>query len=123
MSNRDGIGAVIQIGSQTNHMTTSVGYASSSDFGVHFGTGQRKEVERIDIRWPSGIRQTLRNVKTNQVLQIQEPVRDQRVAVREPPNGTVETKVTGLPANRSVAIPGCGSSVKATATAVVGFSR
>jgi len=76
-SNRDGIGAVIQVGSQTNHMTTAVGYASSSDFGVHFGTGQRKEVERIDIRWPSGVRQTLRNVKTNQTLQVQEPRPDQ----------------------------------------------
>ena len=76
-SNRDGIGAVIQAGDQTNHMTTSVGYASSSHFGVHFGTGQRKEVERIDIRWPSGIRQTLRNVKTNQVLQIEEAASDQ----------------------------------------------
>jgi hypothetical protein len=71
-SNRDGIGAVVRIGDQTNHMTTSVGYASSSHFGIHFGTGQRKEVERIEIRWPSGIRQTLRNVKTNQVLEVRE---------------------------------------------------
>ena len=30
VSNRDGIGAVVRIGDQTNHMTTSVGYASSS---------------------------------------------------------------------------------------------
>ncbi len=71
-SNRDGIGAVIRIGNQTNHMTTSVGYASSSYFGVHFGTGKRKEVERIEIRWPSGVRQILRNVKTNQVLKVRE---------------------------------------------------
>ena len=71
-SNRDGIGAVIRIGDQTNHMTSSVGYASSSHFGVHFGTGKRKEVERIEIRWPSGIRQILRNVKTNQVLKVRE---------------------------------------------------
>ena len=77
VSNRDGIGAVVRIGNQTNHMTTSVGYASSSHFGVHFGTGQRKEVELIEIRWPSGIRQTLRNVKTNQVLQVQEPAAPQ----------------------------------------------
>ena len=70
--------AVVQIGDQTNHMTSSVGYASSSLWGVHFGTGQRKDVERIDIRWPSGVRQTLRNVKTNQVLPVQEPGRDQR---------------------------------------------
>ncbi len=72
-SNRDGIGAVARIGNQTNHMTTSVGYASSSYFGIHFGTGQRTEVERIDVQWPSGIRQTLRNVKTNQVLEVREP--------------------------------------------------
>ena len=73
VSNRDGIGAVVRIGNQTNHMTTSVGYASSSHFGVHFGTGQRKELDQIEIRWPSGIRQVLRNVKTNQVLQVREP--------------------------------------------------
>jgi hypothetical protein len=72
-SNRDGIGAVIRIGDQTNHMTTSVGYASSSHFGVHFGTGQQKEVERIEIRWPSGINQVLRNVKANQILTVREP--------------------------------------------------
>ncbi len=77
VSNRDGIGAVVRIGNQTNQMTTSVGYASSSHFGVHFGTGRQKEVERIEIRWPSGIRQILRNVRTNQVLQVSEPVAGQ----------------------------------------------
>ncbi len=77
VSNRDGIGAVVRIGDQTNHMTTSVGYASSSDFGVHFGTGQRKEVEQVEIRWPSGIHQTLRHVKTNQVVDVREPAAGQ----------------------------------------------
>jgi hypothetical protein len=71
-SNRDGIGAVVRIGDQTNQMTTSVGYASSSHFGVHFGTGKRDEVDHIEIRWPSGIRQTITNVKTNQVLTVRE---------------------------------------------------
>jgi enediyne biosynthesis protein E4 len=71
-SNRDGIGATVRIGDQTNHMTTSVGYAASSHFGVHFGTGQQKEVDRISIRWPSGVQQTLRKVKTNQMLQVRE---------------------------------------------------
>jgi hypothetical protein len=76
-SNRDGIGAVVRIGNQVNAMTSAAGYASSSHFGVHFGTGQRKEIERIEIQWPSGIRQTLRNVKTNQVLEVREPVESQ----------------------------------------------
>ena len=67
----------MRAGDQTNHMTTSVGYASSSDFGIHFGTGQRKLVELIEVRWPSGILQTLRNVKTNQELQVEEPAASQ----------------------------------------------
>ena len=54
-------------------MTTSIGYASSSDFGVHFGTGQQKHVQQIEIRWPAGTRQVLRNVRTNQVLEVREP--------------------------------------------------
>jgi hypothetical protein len=72
-SNRDGIGALIRIGDQTNHMTTAVGYASSSHFGVHFGLGQSNQVNRIEIRWPSGVHQTLRDVRTNQVLRVEEP--------------------------------------------------
>jgi hypothetical protein len=72
-SNRDGIGAQIRIGSQSNHMTTAVGYASSSQFGVHFGTGQLKEVPRIEIRWPSGVSQVLKQVRTNQLLEVREP--------------------------------------------------
>lgn len=72
-SNRDGIGARIRIGTQYNHMTTSVGYASSSYFGVHFGLGQAKFAERIEIRWPSGIEQVLAHVPVNQVLRVREP--------------------------------------------------
>ena len=71
-SNRDGIGAEIRIGDQYNHMTSAVGYASSSHFGVHFGMGTRKQIDKIEIRWPSGIRQQLRNVRTDQVLEVRE---------------------------------------------------
>jgi len=71
-SNRDGIGAVVRTGDQTNHMGTSVGYASSSDYGVHFGTGRLKQLDRVEIEWPSGIRKVLRNVRTNQVLEVTE---------------------------------------------------
>ena len=72
-SNRDGIGAKIRLGSQSNHMTTAVGYASSSAQGVHFGTGKMQMIDRIEIRWPSGILQILKNVPTNQVLEVHEP--------------------------------------------------
>ena len=73
VSNRDGIGTVIRIGNQSNIMTSSVGYASSSHQGVHFGLGKRERIVRIEIRWPSGEVQVLENVKPNQILTVREP--------------------------------------------------
>ena len=72
-SNRDGIGVRVQVGNQHNHMTTSVGYASSSHHGVHFGLGNLGHVEKIRIFWPSGVTQVLEGVKADQVLRIKEP--------------------------------------------------
>jgi hypothetical protein len=75
-SNRDGIGAVIKVvtkaGAQYNHMTTSVGYASSSHGPVHFGLGPESSAAQVEIRWPSGITQTLRNVAGDRVLNVRE---------------------------------------------------
>jgi hypothetical protein len=71
-SNRDGIGAEIRVDGQANQMTSAMSYASSSHFGVHFGTGKRRRVEKVEIRWPSGMRQILTNVPTNQILRIRE---------------------------------------------------
>ncbi|HTV54621.1 MAG TPA: CRTAC1 family protein [Terriglobia bacterium] len=72
-SNHDGIGARIQIGKQVNHMSSSVGYASSSHFGVHFGLGAVQRIPHIEIRWPSGKVQALEDIAANQVLQVHEP--------------------------------------------------
>ncbi|MBS1877192.1 MAG: CRTAC1 family protein [Acidobacteria bacterium] len=74
-SNRDGIGAEVRIGSQVNHMTTSVGYASSSHAGVHFGLGSARVAERVEIRWPSGVRQVLTNVAANRAVDVTEPAK------------------------------------------------
>jgi hypothetical protein len=76
-SNRDGIGARIKVvsknGTQYNHMTTSVCYASSSYGPVHFGLGPDAKADTIEITWPSGIVQTLKDVPANQVLKVTEP--------------------------------------------------
>jgi hypothetical protein len=75
-SNRDGIGAQIKVvtkaGAQYNHMTTSVSYASSSDGPVHFGLGADSAAESVEIRWPSGVVQTLRNVAGDRVVKVKE---------------------------------------------------
>jgi len=71
-SNRDGIGARIRIGNQYNQMTSAVSYASASHAGVHFGLGKLEKIPRIEIRWPSGVVQTLADVKVNQTLTVRE---------------------------------------------------
>lgn len=72
-SNRDAIGAKIHLGAQNNQMTTSVGYASSSHYGVHFGLGASQRIETLRIEWPAGGTQVLRDVKVDQVLKVEEP--------------------------------------------------
>ena len=76
-SNRDGIGARIKVvtksGAQYNHMTTSSGYASSSAGPVHFGLGPHATVDQVEIHWPSGIVQLMKDVAGDQVLVVKEP--------------------------------------------------
>jgi enediyne biosynthesis protein E4 len=77
-SNRMAIGAQIHITtedgkSQWNEVTTAVGYASSSDSRVHFGLGSNRILKEIEIRWPSGIKQILRDVEVDRILPILEP--------------------------------------------------
>lgn len=77
-SNRDGIGARIKVlsksaGAQYNHMTTSVGYASSSHGPVHFGLGADERAESVEIIWPSGTVQSLQNVPADRILHVKEP--------------------------------------------------
>ena len=77
-SNRLGIGARIRLtgedgSKQFNEVTTSVGYASSSDSRVHFGLGASKMAKEIEVVWPSGIRQILKDVQGDTIVRIDEP--------------------------------------------------
>jgi len=78
-SNRDAIGAEVEIvtaaGSRFATVSTASSYLSASDKRVHFGLEGDNTVQRIDIRWPSGIRQTIKEVAADQILQIDEPPR------------------------------------------------
>jgi hypothetical protein len=62
----------VQIGSQVDQMTTAVGYASSSNYGVHFGLGAVKTIDKIEIAWPSGKKQVLEKVPADQILTVTE---------------------------------------------------
>jgi len=77
-SNRDAIGAEVKLvtakGPQFATVSTAGSYLSSSDKRVHFGLGSESAAQSIEIRWPSGITQTLKNIHADQILTVDEPV-------------------------------------------------
>ena len=77
-SNRDAIGAEVKLvtakGSQFATLSTAGSYLSSSDKRIHFGLGAESNIPSIEIRWPSGILQSLKNIRCDQVLQVDEPL-------------------------------------------------
>jgi enediyne biosynthesis protein E4 len=71
-SNRDGFGARVQVNGQTRFATAAGSYLSSNDKRLHFGLGLAETAE-IEVLWPSGIRQTVSNIHSDQFIEIREP--------------------------------------------------
>jgi hypothetical protein len=75
-SNRDAIGSRIRLTidgkTQTRWRMSGSGYLSQSDFRLHFGVGDSERIDKIEIRWPTGKVQILKNIDVNQVLDITE---------------------------------------------------
>ena len=77
-SNRDAIGASVKVTTPAgrvlyNRPNVSVGFMSSSDRRVLFGLGAETSAATVEIRWPRGAVQTLRNVEGGRVLKVEEP--------------------------------------------------
>jgi hypothetical protein len=77
VSNRDAMGAKIRVvsalGEQYGYVSTAGSYQSASDKRVHFGLGRDSSVKLVEITWPSGKVQTLRDVPADQFLAVKEP--------------------------------------------------
>src|SRR6202167_996804 len=71
-SNRDGFGARVKVNGQTRFATPAGSYLSSSDKRLHFGLGAADKAN-VEVIWPSGIHQTLRDVHADQFLEVREP--------------------------------------------------
>jgi len=71
-SNRDGFGARVQVNGQTRFATSAGSYLSSSDKRLHFGLGTAEKAT-VEIVWPSGIHQTLKDLHADQFLEVREP--------------------------------------------------
>ena len=75
-SNRFGLGATVQVetseGVQVGEINNVASYESSSDIRAHFGLGPAKTIKQIEIAWPSGAKQVLKDVAVDQILTVKE---------------------------------------------------
>jgi hypothetical protein len=81
-SNRSAIGARLRCvthppgetkpHSQIDEVRSGGSYISQNDLRVHFGIGKAEKVELLEIRWPSGAVDTLKDVKPNQMIVVKE---------------------------------------------------
>jgi hypothetical protein len=71
-SNRDGLGSRVVVNGQTQNVTTAGSYLSASDKRVHFGLGTASTAT-VEIFWPSGAHQILKDLQANQFLTVTEP--------------------------------------------------
>ncbi len=81
-SNRSGIGARIRCVSQApgapaprvqmDEVRSGGGYLSQSDLRVHFGLGKAEQVQSLEVHWPSGQIDTVREIPANRVIYVQE---------------------------------------------------
>jgi hypothetical protein len=76
-SNAFGLGATVKLqtseGLQVREINNVASYLSSNDTRLHFGLGPARVVRQIEILWPSGTRQVLKDVPANQILVVEEP--------------------------------------------------
>jgi enediyne biosynthesis protein E4 len=76
-SNRDGLGAIVRVTADGTTYTKlfdgNSGYLSHSLIPLYFGLGTAESIERIDVQWPSGTKQTLLPpIRTNGVVEVTE---------------------------------------------------
>ena len=71
-SNRDAIGARVKVrtgkATQIREVRSGSSYLSQNDMRLHFGLGRYKQVDLIQIRWPSGLHERLEKIQANQIL-------------------------------------------------------
>jgi hypothetical protein len=75
-SNRSAIGTRIRVvtgkHSQINEVLSGSSYISQNDLRLHFGLGQARQADLIEVRWPLGLVESFKNVDANQLIVLQE---------------------------------------------------
>ena len=77
-SNRDGIGASLKLTAQgETHVEQAKGgmsYMSASDPRIFFGLGKRNKIDQLEITWPSGQVDRLKDVPVDKIIAVKEGV-------------------------------------------------
>jgi len=75
-SNRFGLGATVRVQTpgalQVREINNAASYESANDIRLHVGVGTARTIPQVEILWPSGIRQVLKDVAVNQILTVKE---------------------------------------------------
>jgi hypothetical protein len=81
-SNRSGIGARLRCvtqpadeakpHAQIDEVRSGGSYISQNDLRIHFGIGKAEKVDLLEIRWPSGLVEALKEIKANQLIYVKE---------------------------------------------------
>src|SRR5262249_32261877 len=91
-SNRDAVGALVYLHIGKEIMVRQVhaagGYLSQSSQTLHFGLGDRTKIDRVEIRWPSGVKQMLNDPAINILHPLTEPAGTEG----QKPRGPVSTR-------------------------------
>ena len=76
-TNTDAIGAVVRVKAGRLDLLRVVqsgtSYLSQEDMRRHFGLGQAKQVDSIEVRWPDGTTSRMENVQPNRMVEIAQP--------------------------------------------------
>ena len=96
LQNTNGLGAIVEIKYQTADTKTPTvqlyehspfrGYLSTVEAFAHFGLGKTATVDEVKISWPNGKQQTLKNVKSNQVLLVDMSHAKENTFIAKPSN-------------------------------------
>jgi hypothetical protein len=75
-SNRDGIGSRVRVTvagrSQVRDIKAGSSYLGQGDLRAHFGVGSAREIDRVEVRWPSGRRDSFDHIEAGGILTITE---------------------------------------------------
>ncbi len=75
-SNRSAIGTRVSVTAagrtQIDEVMSGSSYYSQNDFRLHFGLGPAATVELVELAWPSGLKESLRDLPANHLFIVEE---------------------------------------------------